>query len=120
MDWQTKLHAAAPAAAATQVVSWLDLVDLCRELDDALIHLEHPGPAALALHNAVLTLALGAGTWLLHQIDLKEVDPSCAGQTHDALSASLELVRILHRTRHAQCSNEEIASVQRRIFHAAA
>ena len=107
-------------ADAAQVVSWLDLVDLCREFDDALNEAEPPNPEAVALHHAVLSLAIGSGTWLLHQVDLNEVDPSTCEQTRESLSASLELVRILYRSRHAQFPAAELDAVRQRVFNAAA
>jgi hypothetical protein len=38
----------------------------------------------------------------------------------EALDASLELLRILHRSRHPTCSPGEIEATRRRIFDAAA
>jgi hypothetical protein len=107
-------------AEAAQVVSWLDLIDLCRELDDALVVTEASDPEALALHHVVLSLAIGSGTWLLRQVDLHEVDPSVCGQTRDSLSASLELARILYRSRHAEFPAAEVGAVRQRVFNAAA
>jgi len=106
--------------SAAQVISWLDLVDLCRELDDALVEENQADPALLSLHHAVLSLAIGAGTWLVHQVDLNEVDLRASGQTRDSLRASLELVHIFYRTRHAEFPASEVEAVRQRIFNAAA
>jgi hypothetical protein len=106
--------------SAAQVISWLALVDLCRELDDALLEEDSLNSDYLALHNAILSLAIGSGTWLLHQVNLGEVDPSVCGQTRESLAASLELVRILYRTRHVEFPGSEIETVRQRIFNAAA
>ena len=105
---------------AAQVVSWLDLVDLCRELDDALVAADPPSAEALALHEAVVNLAIGCGSWLLHQIRVQVADISASGQTLETLEASLELVRILHRARHPSFPPAEIEAMRQRIFNAAA
>src|SRR3989454_10361359 len=49
---------AANLPSAAQVVSWMDLVDLCRELDEALVSAEPPSEDAIALHEAVVKLAI--------------------------------------------------------------
>ncbi len=98
----------------------MDLVDLCRELDDSLVATEPPAPEALALHEAVVNLAIGCGGWLLHQIRANGADISASGQTLATLGASLELLRIFHRSRHSDLPPMEIEEVQRRIFNAAA
>jgi hypothetical protein len=66
---------------AVQVVSWLDLVDLCRELDDGLNAAGLPAEESLATHEAVVSLAIGCGSWLLHQIRVNQADLSPSGQT---------------------------------------
>src|SRR3974390_3234916 len=53
-----RVQAPGPLGAA-QVVSWLNLVDLCRELEESLVAAETPSAEALALHEAVLNLAIG-------------------------------------------------------------
>src|SRR5262249_20223713 len=102
---------------AAQVVSWMDLVDLCRELDGGLVSAEPPSPEALALHEAVVNLAIGCGSWLLHQISLRNPDLSASGHTVETLSASLELLKILHRSRHSDFSEDAIKGVRQRIFN---
>lgn len=104
---------------AAQVVSWLDLVDLCRELDENL-DTGSASEEALALHEAVVSLALGCGSWLLHQIRVSNADISASGQTLETLDASLELLRIMQRRRHPQFAPAEIEAVRRRVFNAAA
>ena len=53
-------HVQTPGLPTTiQAVSWMDLVDLCRELDDSLAAVETPAKDALALHEAVVSLAIG-------------------------------------------------------------
>lgn len=104
---------------AAQVVSWLDLVDLCRELDENL-DAGPPTENALALHEAVVSLALGCGSWLLHQIRVSNADISPSGQTLETLDASLELLRIMQRRRHPQFAPGEIEAVRQRVFNAAA
>jgi hypothetical protein len=79
-----RVQAPGPLGAA-QVVSWLDLVDLCRELDDSLVTAETPAAEVLALHEAVLNLAIGCGGWLLHQIRARGIDLSASGQTLETL-----------------------------------
>lgn len=108
------------ALGAAQVVSWLDLVDLCRELDETLVEAETPSAEALALHEAVLNLAIGCGGWLLHQIRTRGVDITASGQSLETLEASLELVRMLHRNRHHAFSPGELEAARQRIFNAAA
>lgn len=103
-----------------QVVSWLDLVNLCRELEEGLDAGDAPSEEALAMHEAVVNLAIGCGGWLLHQIRLNSVDLSASGQTLETLGASLELLRILQRSRHPQYSSTEIEAVRQRVFNAAA
>lgn len=105
---------------AAQVVCWLDLVDLCRELDEALVATEAIAADVLSLHQAVTSLAIGCGVWLTHQIRTNRADISGSGQTLDTLDASLELLRILYRSRHSDFPAEEIEAVQRRVFNAAA
>ncbi len=105
---------------AAQVVSWLDLVDLCRELDDSLVATEPASAEALALHEAVVNLAIGCGGWLLHQIRVSDADISASGQTLETLEASLELLRILHRSRHSAFPPGEVEAARQRIFNAAA
>ncbi len=114
-----RVQAPTPLGAA-QVVSWLDLVDLCRELDETLIAVEAPSAEAVALHEAVLNLAVGCGGWLLHQIRARGVDLSASGQSLETLEASLELLRILYRNRHSAFSSSEIEAARQRIFNAAA
>jgi len=106
--------------SAAQIVSWMDLVDLCRELDDSLVLKENPSPDSLSLHEAVLSLAIGCGSWLIHQLRVNGVDISASGQTLETLDASLELLRILYRSRHSGLAEAEVESVRRRIFNAAA
>jgi hypothetical protein len=98
----------------------MDLVDLCRELDESLVRTEAWSEAALALHQAVVSLAIGCGEWLIHQIRTNGADISGSGQTLETLAASLELLRIFYRSRHSDFSPGEIESVRQRIFHAAA
>ena len=105
---------------AAQVVSWLDLVDLCRELEESLIAAEPPAPETLSLHGAVVGLAIGCGGWLLQQIRVRGADISASGQTLETLEASLELLRIFHRSRHPEFTPDEIEAVRQRVFHAAA
>jgi len=105
---------------AAQVVSWIDLVDLCRELDDCLVVLEVPSTDALALHEAVVSLAIGSGGWLIHQIRTNGADISASGYTLDTIEASLEMLRIFHRSRHHSFSPGEVEAARRHIFNAAA
>jgi len=98
----------------------MDLVDLCRKLDDALVAVGGQSADALALHQAVISLAIGSGTWLLHQIRTSSADISASGQTLDTLDASLELLRMFHRSRHPDFSPGEVEAARRRIFNAAA
>jgi hypothetical protein len=114
-------HVQAPnLPSAAQVVSWMDLVDLCCELDENLVLAESPTQDLLAIHKVILNLAIGCGGWLIHQIRSRGMDISTSGQTLDVLDGSLELLRILHRTRHSELPPAEIAAAQRRIFNAAA
>jgi|HubBroStandDraft_6_1064221.scaffolds.fasta_scaffold1327383_1 hypothetical protein len=105
---------------AAQVISWLDLVDLCRELDGALDATGAPSEEGLAMHESVVNLAIGCGGWLVHQIRLNGVDLSPCGQTLETLDASLELLRIMHRSRHSVFSSAEIEAVRQRVFNAGA
>jgi hypothetical protein len=98
----------------------MDLVDLCRELDDCLLAVETPSADALSLHDAVLTLAIGCGTWLIHEVRTSKADISPSGETPGTLQASLELLRILHRSRHAPFAVDELETARQRIFNAAA
>src|SRR6267154_1543726 len=97
----------------------MDLVDLCRELEDGLVA-EKPNSESLKLHEAVLSLAIGCGGWLLRQIRERSPDIAASGQTQETLSASLELVRILYRSRHPDFTAGEIEAARQRIFNAAA
>jgi hypothetical protein len=99
-----------------QVISWLDLVDLRRELDEGLDAAVAPPPEALAMHVAIVNLA-GSGGWLLHQIRLNRADLSASGQTLESLDASLELLRVMQRSRHPQFSLAEIEAVRQRVFN---
>ncbi len=74
---------------AAQVVSWMDLVDLCRELDDGLVAAETSSAEGLALHEAVLSLAIRCGGWLIHQIRTNGADISASGHTVDTIEAVL-------------------------------
>ncbi len=115
-----RVHAAQLPWAA-HVVSWMDLVDLCRELDESLVAANAaPSEEVLALHQAVVTLAIGSGSWLLHQLQVNKLDFSGSGQTFETLSASLELLRILYRSRHSDFPPDQIAAVRQKIFNAPA
>ncbi len=105
---------------AAQVISWMDLADLCRELDDSLVAANDCSEKVVALHGAVLELAIGCGSSLLHQIHTNGVDISASGQTVEVLAASLEMLRIFHRSRHPDAPDAEIAAVRQRVFNAAA
>jgi len=98
----------------------MDLVDLCRELDDSLVAMVVPPEGSLALHEVVVSLAIGCGGWLIHQISTGGVDISASGQNLETLAASLELLRIFYRSRHPDQPPEEIEAVRERIFNAAA
>jgi hypothetical protein len=114
-------HVHAPnLPVAAQVVSWMDLVDLCRELDDALVFMEMPAADVLSLHDAVLALGIGSGTWLVHHIQTNGSDLSGSGQTIETLEASLELLHILYRSRHPEFTSAEIQLAEQRIFNASA
>ena len=114
-------HVQAPGLpTAVQVVSWMDLVDLCRELDDSLAAVQAPSKDALALHEAVVSLAIGCGGWLMHQILANNVDVSGSGQTPETLNASLELLRIFYRSRHSDLPPDQVEAVRQRIFNGAA
>ncbi len=104
---------------AAQVVSWMDLVDLCRELDESIVAAGPVSSDTLELHAAITSLAVGSGTWLLQQIRANHADISASGHSVEVLDASLDLVKILHRSRHPEFSASEIEAVQRRIFNAA-
>lgn len=106
--------------SAAQVVSWMDLVDLCRELDDGLVAMEMLSSEALELHRAVLSSAIDCGGRLIEQIRTKAADITASGQTLETLAASLELLRILHRSHHSPLSSSDIEAVRRRIFNAPA
>jgi hypothetical protein len=95
--------------------SWFDLVELCRELDESLVA-DEPFPETLSLHEAVVNLAVGCGSWLLHQIRIRGADIPASGQTYETLKASLEMLRIFHRTRHPEFSPGEIEIVRQRVF----
>jgi len=111
---------AANLPSAAQVVSWMDLVDLCRELDEGLVAAEPPSEDALALHEAVVNLAIGCGCSLIHQLQASKVDISASGQTLETLDASLELLRIFYRSRHSELPKGDVEAVRQRIFNAAA
>jgi hypothetical protein len=98
----------------------MDLLDLCRELDESLVRVDKPSEDALALHKAVVSLAIGCGGYLIHQIRTEGVDISGSGQTLETVSASLELLRVFYRSRHPDLPAEEIESIRQRIFNAAA
>jgi hypothetical protein len=98
----------------------MELVDLCRELDDGLIAAAAPSSEVLTLHQAVVSLAIGCGGWLLHEIRAHGADISASGYTVETLEASLELLRILQRSRHSDFSPDEVEAARRRIFNAAA
>ena len=105
---------------AAQVVSWMDLVDLCLELDDALLAVGTPSPNELALHKAVLDLTIGCGTWLIHQLRVNAADFSGSGHTLEVLESSLKLVQIFRDSSHADIPEAELESIRQRIFNAAA
>jgi hypothetical protein len=105
---------------AAQVVSWMDLVDLCLELDDALLAVDTPSPDELALHKAVLDLTIGCGTWLIHQLRVNAADFSASGHTLEVLESSLKMVQIFRDSSHADVPEAELESIRQRIFNAAA
>ena len=105
---------------AGQVVAWMDLVDLCREVEESLVLEESPSADSLAMHERVINLAINIGAALINQISLAPADVATSGQTPETLSASLELLHIFHRSRHPQISLEEVEAVRQRIFNAAA
>ena len=98
----------------------MDLVDLCRELDKSMVAPEVPSVDALTLHEAVVSLAIGCGGWLIHQIRVSSADISASGQTLEIMDASLELLRILYRSRHPDSPPSEVEAVRQRLFNAAA
>lgn len=98
----------------------MNLVELCRELDDGLVWTERPMPEALALHKVVLALAIGSGSWLIHRLQEEAPDISTSGQTLETLRASLGLLQVLQRSRHSDYTPEEVELARQRIFHAAA
>jgi hypothetical protein len=113
-------HVQAPEMpSAAQVVSWMDLLDLCRELDESLVLAERPSAEALALHRAVVNLGIGCGEWLLHQLRTNNADISASGHTMEVLEASLEMLKIFYRSRHSDVAEEELEAVRQRIFNAA-
>src|SRR5256885_15278370 len=71
--------------SVAQVVSWMDLVDLCRELDESLIFAENPSAEMLSLHEAVLSLGIGCVSWLIHQLGVNGINISASGQTLETL-----------------------------------
>jgi hypothetical protein len=105
---------------AAQVVSWLDLVDLCRELDAGWDAGGASSGEMRATHEAVVGLAIGCGSWLIQQIRLSKAELSASGQTLETLEASLELLRIMRRSRHPDFSSAEIEAARQRVFNAAA
>jgi len=96
------------------------LVDLCGELDDSVLAAEAPTANALALHDAVLGLAIGCGGWLIHEIQTSGGDIAPSGQTMETLAASLELLKVMHRSQHAPFAANEVDAARERIFHASA
>ena len=92
-------------------------VHLCRELDEGLVAAETSSAEGLALHEAVVSLAIGCGGWLIHQIRTNGADIS--GHTVETLDASLELLVIFHCSRHPNFSADDIEAARRRIFNAA-
>ena len=117
--WQDTCKARTDLGAAP-VVSWLDLVELCRELDEALDAAESQSADSLALRKAVVGLTIGCGTWLLHEVRVNGADISASGHAIETLGVSLELLRIRQRSRHPDFSPAEIEAAQRRILMAAA
>ena len=98
----------------------MDLVELCQELDESLVGEGAASPAALALHAAVLELAIASGNSLIRQIHLHRADISASGQTIETVTASLELMRVLQRSWHPDFTPTEVDAARQRIFHAAA
>ena len=72
-----------------QVVFWMGLVDLCRELDDGLMTAAFESKEAVALHRAVVSLGEGCGSWLIHQIRTYRADISASGYTIETLEPPL-------------------------------
>jgi hypothetical protein len=98
----------------------MDLVDLCREFDECLVLEDSTSTQTLALHENMIKQAIAIGSSLLEQISTSGCDISPSGQTAPTLQASLELLRIFHRTRHSQVPAEEVQAVRQRVFNAAA
>jgi hypothetical protein len=107
-------------ALSGQIVAWMDLVDLCRELDESFVIDPSPSNDTLAMHEQIVQLAINVGDSLLDQVANSSEDIKSSGQTAETLTASLELLRIFHRSRHPQISPEEVQAVRQRIFNAAA
>jgi len=107
-------------ALSGQIVAWMDLVDLCREMDESFVLDQSPSTDALAMHEQVVKLAINVGDSLLEQVAHTDDDIKSSGQTSESLTASLELLRIFHRSRHPQVSPQEVQAVRDRIFNAAA
>jgi hypothetical protein len=103
-----------------QVVSWMDLVDLCREVDDSLVAADATCDDATALHEAVVGLAISCAGRLIDQIGATDADISESGQTQESLSASLEMLRIFHSSRHSDLPVGEVEAVRQRLFNATA
>jgi hypothetical protein len=105
---------------AARVVSWMDLVDLCRELDDSLVMAEHISPEVLDLHRNILGLGISNGERLMEEVRAANADISASGYTLPIMGASLDMLRIFHSSQHSACSPSEIESARNRIFNAAA
>ena len=119
----TRLAGRAQAVGApivSRVVSWMDLVDLCRELDELLIWGSSEARELVELHKAVLGQGLQSGEKLIEQIRNGAVDVSASGSSLDVIEASLGMLRHFYASRHPDVPTSEIETVRRRLFVAAA
>src|SRR5438045_2560179 len=89
-----------------RVVSWMDLVDLCRELDEGLVLGEQITSEALDLHRTILNIAISNGERLIEQIHGADADISLSGHDLHTLQASLE-----------ECANHDPRAKYPRLPH---
>ena len=103
-----------------QVAAWLDLVEICRELDHWLAITENPDPSDAALHRAVLALAIGAGEWLRFEFEQSPIDLSPLGVDAAVLNASLQMLSDSFVLWHSDLTSERREEIVREVFGVAA
>lgn len=104
---------------AASVSSWLNLVEVCRAVDDAMMIVENPPAEDRHLHRALFTLAIGTGEWLAWELrQNRAVLP--AGWDAAMVEATIFSLRATFDGEHSEMTQERREKILREVFGAEA